>query len=158
MASLNKVQLIGNVGADPEIKSLASSGDRVANFTVATSESWKDKNSGEKQERTQWHKVAVFNQNIVGVIEKYVKKGSKIYIEGQIETRSWEKDGVKHYATEIVIKPFNGQIVLLSSSGGGNDASTSSAASSSQTSSTGSKPEVEDEIPFNRHQDFLGFY
>lgn len=109
--SVNKVIIVGNVGVEPEIRSMQS-GDRVANLSLATSESWKDK-SGERQEKTQWHKVVVFNQNIIGVIEKYVKKGSKLYVEGQLETRTWEKDGVKQYTTEIVIKPFKGEITML---------------------------------------------
>lgn len=114
--SVNKVILVGNVGVDPEIRNMQS-GDRVANLSIATSESWKDK-SGERQERTQWHKVVVFNQNIVGVVEKYVKKGAKLYVEGQLETRKWEKDGVPQYTTEVVIKPFRGELTMLDSKGG----------------------------------------
>ena len=112
MASVNKVILVGHLGRDPEIRSMQS-GDKVANFSIATSETWKDKASGEKKERTTWHNIVVWNQNIVKVVESYVKKGDKIYIEGSIETREYEKDGVKKYATEVVLRPFRGEIVLL---------------------------------------------
>lgn len=114
--SVNKVILIGNIGSDPEIKSMQS-GDRVCNFTVATSESWKDKASGERKERTEWHRVVVFNQGLMNVCENYLKKGSKVYIEGQVETRSWEQNGEKKYTTEIVLRPFRGEITLLDSRG-----------------------------------------
>lgn len=117
MSSLNQVQLIGNVGQDPDIK-VMSSGDKVVNLSVATSESWKDKSTGEKQERTQWHRVVIWNQGIAGVVEKYVKKGDKIFIQGQLETRKWEKDGVDQYTTEVVLRAFGGQLVLLGSKGG----------------------------------------
>lgn len=114
--TVNRVILVGNVGIEPEIRNMQS-GDRVANLSLATSETWKDK-AGERQEKTQWHKIVIFNQNIIGVVEKYVKKGAKLYIEGQIETRRWDKDGVAQYTTEIVIKPFNGQLTMLDSAGG----------------------------------------
>jgi single-strand DNA-binding protein len=112
--SVNKVMLIGNVGADPEIKTF-SNGGKVANFSLATSESWKDKTSGEKKERTEWHRVSVTNEGLVGVIEKYVKKGSKLYIEGQLETRKYEKDGKDHYTTEVTLRPYRGELTLLDS-------------------------------------------
>jgi len=113
MSSLNKVMLIGNVGNDPDIKSMPS-GDKVANFSVATSESWKDKATGEKKEKTEWHRIVVFNRGLVGVIENYVKKGSKIYIAGKLQTRKWkDKDGVEKYSTEIVLSGFDGELVLL---------------------------------------------
>lgn len=112
--SLNKAILIGNVGKDPEIRSMQS-GDRVASFSLATSERWKNKD-GEKQEKTEWHRVSCFNQGLVKVIENYVKKGSKIYLEGQIETRKWtDKDGVEKYSTEIILRPFKSELVLLDS-------------------------------------------
>lgn len=154
--SVNKVILVGNVGVEPEIRSMQS-GDRVANISIATSETWKDK-SGERQEKTQWHKVVVFNQNIVGVVEKYVKKGAKLYIEGQLETRSWEKDGVKQYTTEVVIKPFRGELTMLDSRSGGGmgeseqssySAPMRSSGSSNSSAATAAKvDEFEDEIPF----------
>lgn len=113
MSSLNKVQIIGNVGKDPEVRAM-SSGDKVANITVATSEKWTDKTSGEKKEKTEWHRVTVWNQGLVGVIEKYLKKGDKVYFEGQLETRKWDKDGVDMYTTEITLRPYRGEMVLLS--------------------------------------------
>lgn len=112
--SVNKVILVGNLGADPEIKTMQS-GDRVANLSVATSESWKDKATDERKERTEWHRVVVFNQNLVDICEKYLEKGSKVYLEGQLETRSWEKDGEKKYATEVVLRQFRGEITMLDS-------------------------------------------
>jgi len=117
--SLNKVILIGHLGADPEVKSLGNDA-RVANFTIATSESWTDKSSGDKKERTQWHKIVCFNNGLVSVIERFCKKGSKIYIEGQIENRKWtDKDGKDHYITEVVLRPYNGELILLSGNNGG---------------------------------------
>jgi single-strand DNA-binding protein len=116
--SVNKVILVGNLGKDPEIKSM-SSGDEVATFSIATSESWKDK-SGEYQTKTQWHNIVVFNQNLIKVVKNYLQKGSKVYLEGALETRSWEnKDGVKQYTTEVVIKKYNGEITMLDSKDGG---------------------------------------
>lgn len=115
MASLNKVQIIGNVGKDPEIRNFQN-GDKVAEFSVATSESWKDK-QGQKQDRTEWHNVSVTNQGLVKIIESYVKKGAKIYIEGKLETQKYQKDGADRYTTKIVLKPFNGKIKLLSGNG-----------------------------------------
>ena len=113
-ASVNKVILVGNLGNDPDVRTMQS-GDKVANISLATSETWKDKN-GEKQERTQWHKVVVFNQNIVNVAEKYLKKGSKIYVEGQIETRKYtDKDGSDKYTTEVVLRPFKSELTMLDS-------------------------------------------
>lgn len=115
--SVNKAILIGNVGRDPEIKVMPS-GEKMASFSLATSESWKDKTSGQKQERTQWHNVVVWNPALVGIVESYVKKGSKLYIEGQIETRKYTgKDGTEKYTTEIVLRPFRGEICLLSGCG-----------------------------------------
>ena len=114
MSSLNRVMLIGSLGRDPEIRTL-NSGERVANFSVATSERWTDKSSGEKKEKTEWHNVVVFNDGLATICEKYLKKGSKVYIEGQIQTRGWEDaNGEKKYKTEIVIQRFGGNIVLLS--------------------------------------------
>jgi single-strand DNA-binding protein len=110
--SLNLVQLIGYVGKEPEVKTFQDGG-RVANFTLATSEKWKDKQSGEPKERTQWHNIAVFNEALVEVAQKYVKKGSHLYVAGQLETRSYEKDDEKRYVTEVVLRPFNGDIKLL---------------------------------------------
>lgn len=118
--SLNKCMIIGNVGADPEIRR-TQSGNPIANLRIATSETWKDKNSGEKKEATEWHTVVCFNEGLCGVIEKYVKKGDKLYIEGQLKTRKWQdKDGNDRYSTEIVLQAFNGTLTMLSSAGGDN--------------------------------------
>ena len=110
--SINKVILIGHIGQDPEIRAFQS-GDKVASFSLATSESWKDKTTGEKKEKCEWHKVVVFNQGLIKLCESYLAKGSKVYVEGQLETRNYDKDGVKHYTTEIVLRPYNGQITML---------------------------------------------
>lgn len=127
--SINKVILVGNVGRDPEIRSL-NSGDKVCNLSIATSERWKDKNSGEQQERTEWHRVVIFDQRLVDVCEKYIKKGSKLYIEGQLQTRKWtDQQGVEKYSTEVVLQRFRGELTMLdsrASSGGGYDSAESS--------------------------------
>jgi single-strand DNA-binding protein len=113
MAGVNKVILVGNLGADPEIRQLPS-GEPVANLRVATSESWRDKNSGERKEKTEWHRVVIFNENISKVAEKYLRKGSKVYIEGQLQTRKWtNKDGQEQYSTEVVLQKFRGELVML---------------------------------------------
>ena len=117
--SVNKVILVGNLGADPEIRSL-NSGDRVANIRIATSESWRDKTSGERREKTEWHNVVIFDQNIVKVAENYLKKGSKVYVEGQLQTRKWQdRDGNDRYTTEVVLQRFRGELHMLDSRGGG---------------------------------------
>ncbi len=117
--SLNKVMLIGNLGADPEIRSFQNGG-KVANLRIATSEQWKDRNTGERQERTEWHSVAIFSEGLVGVVERYLRKGSKVYIEGQLQTRKWQgQDGQDRYSTEVVIRGFNGTLLMLDGQGGG---------------------------------------
>ncbi len=116
--SLNRVTLIGNCGKDPEIRQ-AGNGNRVATFSIATSESWTDKASGERKEKTEWHNVVVWNDGLIGVIEKYVKKGSKVMVEGQMQTRKWEKEGIERYTTEVVLQGFGGQLILLGDAGGG---------------------------------------
>lgn len=159
--SVNKVILVGNLGADPEVKSMQS-GDKVVNLSLATSESWKDKNSGEKQERTQWHRIVIWNQNLVTVAERYLKKGAKIYIEGQLETRKWtDQSGVEKYSTEVVLRPYRGELTMLDSKGGGgssfqdNNMNQDYSAGPSQSSApargaqqTQRVDELEDEIPF----------
>ncbi len=115
--SLNKVMLIGNVGGDPTFRDVSTS-QRVANFSIATSESWKDKATGEKKERVEWHRIVVWNDGLIGVIEKYVKKGSKVMVEGQLQTRKWEKDGQDHYSTEVVLTGFDAKLLLLGDAGG----------------------------------------
>ena len=111
--SINKVILVGNVGKDPEVRRLTS-GDPVVSLSVATSETWKDKASGERKEKTDWHRVVIFNKNLADVAEKYLRKGSKVYLEGSIQTRKWtDKDGAEKYSTEVVLQNFNGALVLL---------------------------------------------
>ena len=119
--SVNKVILVGNVGNDPEIRTFGNGG-KVANLSIATSESWRDKSSGEKREKTEWHRVAIFNDGLVGIVERYVKKGTKLYIEGKLQTRKWQdRDGNDKYTTEVVLQGFGGTLTLLDSrnSGGG---------------------------------------
>jgi len=117
--SVNKVILIGNLGQDPEIRSFANGG-RVANLRIATSDSWRDKNTGERKERTEWHTVVIFNEGLIKVVEQYVKKGAKLYIEGQLQTRKWQdQQGQDRYATEIVLQNFRGELQMLDSRGGG---------------------------------------
>lgn len=152
MAGLNSVQIIGNVGADPEIKSFQNGG-KVANLSIATSETWKDKQTGEKKEKTEWHRIACFNEGLVKVIESYVKKGSKIYVRGQLETRSWEQDGQKKYTTEVVMRPYNSDLLLLDGKAGGGNTSapTGEQQQPAQQATSGALPapsEDEDEIPF----------
>ncbi|OYU70511.1 MAG: single-stranded DNA-binding protein [Alphaproteobacteria bacterium PA2] len=116
--SVNKVILVGNLGADPEIRSLGS-GDRVANLRIATSESWRDRTSGERKEKTEWHRVVIFNENLVKVAENYLKKGSTVYIEGSIQTRKWtDQSGVEKFSTEIVLQKFRGELTMLGGRGG----------------------------------------
>jgi single-strand DNA-binding protein len=117
--SVNKVILIGNLGADPEIRTL-NSGDRVANLRVATSETWRDRSSGERKERTEWHRVVIFNDNLVKVAEQYLRKGSKVYIEGAIQTRKWtDQSGAEKFSTEVVLQKFRGELTMLDGKGEG---------------------------------------
>ena len=121
--SVNKVILVGNLGRDPEIRSLQD-GNRVCNLSLATSENWRDKNSGERREKTEWHRIVVFNDRLVDVIEKFLRKGSKIYVEGQLQTRKWtDQQGQDRYSTEVVLQRYRGELTMLdgraSSEGGG---------------------------------------
>ncbi len=119
--SVNKVILIGNLGRDPEIRT-TNDGTRVASLSVATSESWKDRNSGERKERTEWHRVVVFNDRLVEVIERFVKKGTKLYLEGALQTRKWtDNAGQERYTTEVVLQKFRGELTLLDGRTGGGD-------------------------------------
>ena len=119
--SVNKVILIGDLGRDPEVRRMGS-GDAVVNLRVATSESWRDRQSGERKERTEWHSVVIFNENLAKVAEQYLKKGSKVYIEGQLQTRKWQdQSGVEKYTTEIVLQRFRGELTILDSRQGGSD-------------------------------------
>ena len=117
--SVNKVILVGNLGKDPEVRSMQS-GDQVCNLAIATSERWKDKASGEQREKTEWHRVVIFNQPLVRIAEQYLQKGSKVYIEGQLETRKWtDQQGVEKYSTEVVLRPYKGELNMLDSRSGG---------------------------------------
>ena len=117
--SVNKVILVGNLGRDPEIRTL-NSGDRVANFSIATSETWRDRSSGEKRERTEWHRVVVFNDNLVKVVENYLRKGSKVYIEGALQTRKFQdQSGAERQTTEVVLQKFRGELTMLDGKGEG---------------------------------------
>ena len=146
--SLNKVLLIGRLGADPEIKEMVN-GKSVARLSLATSQSWKDKNTGEKKEKTEWHRIVVFNEGLVNVVKQYLKKGAQIYVEGQISTRKWkdEKSGQDKYSTEIVIQGYNSSLTML---GGGNSSSLSNQDStqSIENTSQASQNDLDDEIPF----------
>ena len=158
--SVNKVILVGNLGRDPEIRS-TQDGMRIANLSLATSETWRDRASGERKEKTEWHRVAVFNERLVDVIEKYVKKGAKLYIEGQLQTRKWtDKEGQERYTTEVVLGRFNGQLTMLDGRSGGEGFSGGSdddvapaprAASGGMSRGGGRAPatqDLDDEIPF----------
>ena len=144
--SLNKVMLIGNLGQDPEVKSFQNGG-KVCNLRIATSEQWKDKNSGERQERTEWHSVAIFSEGLVSVAERYLRKGSKVYVEGQLQTRKWQdQQGNDRYSTEIVLRGFNGTLTMLDGAPGGGASGGSSGGSSGGGSNFGD--DLDDDIPF----------
>jgi single-strand DNA-binding protein len=147
-SSLNKVILIGNLGKDPEIRNTGE-GKEIATFSIATSESWKDRATDEKKEKTEWHRVVVFTEGLVGVIKRFVKKGSKLYLEGALQTRKWvDNSGVEKYTTEIVLQNFNSKLILLDSK----NASGSEGASFDATKNHGpaqfDHTESDDEIPF----------
>jgi len=117
--SVNKVILVGNLGRDPEVRS-TQDGTKVANLSLATSESWRDRNTGERRERTEWHRVVIFNERLAEIAEKYLRKGSKIYVEGQLQTRKWtDQNGQDRYSTEVVLQRFRGELTMLDSRGGG---------------------------------------
>lgn len=150
--SVNKVILIGNLGNDPEVRSMQS-GDKVANLSIATSESWKDKTSGERKSKTEWHKVSVFNQGLIKVCESYLKKGSKVYIEGQIETRKWQDQaGQDKYTTEIVLRPYGSTLTMLDSrntdENGSGYQNAASGGAQEQGRQANNAPDLDDEIPF----------
>ena len=120
--SVNKVIIIGNLGKDPEIRTMGS-GDKIANLRIATSETWRDKSSGERKEKTEWHQVVIFNENLVKVAENYLKKGSTVYIEGALQTRKWtDQQGVEKYSTEIVLQKFRGELTMLGGRASGDSA------------------------------------
>lgn len=160
--SLNKVMLIGRLGKDPEVRRM-NTGNQVVSFSLATSESWRDKQTGERREKTEWHNVVIFNENIGKIAEQYCKKGSQIYLEGSLTTRKWEKDGQDRYSTEIVLQNFNGTLKLLGDKrdgdggsrgddrgddrGGGRDDRRSDPKPSSSKPSGGGA-DIDDDIPF----------
>ena len=149
--SLNKVLLIGRLGADPEIKQMVN-GKSVARLSLATSQSWKDKNTGEKKEKTEWHRVVVFNEGLVNVVQQYLKKGAQVYIEGQISTRKWkdEQSGQDKYSTEIVIQGYNSSLTMLGGGSGGisNDATAQQISKNTDENSQSTQNDLDDEIPF----------
>ena len=152
--SVNKVILIGNLGRDPETRR-TQSGDAIVHLNVATSESWRDKASGERRDRTEWHRVVIFNERLGEIAQKYLKKGSKVYLEGQLQTRKWtDKDGQEKYTTEVVLQRFRGELTLLDSrgsAGGGGEGGYESAAPEEPRGGGGSAPkggDLDDDIPF----------
>jgi single-strand DNA-binding protein len=149
--SLNKVLLIGRLGADPEIKQMVN-GKSVARLSLATSQSWKDKNTGEKKEKTEWHRIVVFNEGLVNVVQQYLKKGAQVYIEGQLSTRKWkdEQSGQDKYSTEILIQGYNSSLTMLGGGGRGiqNDNSSETISKNSDEASKIEQNDMDDEIPF----------
>jgi single-strand DNA-binding protein len=154
--SVNKVILIGNLGKDPEIRTMQNGG-RVANLALATSENWKDRNTGERREKTEWHRVVIFNDGLVTLCENYLNKGSKVYIEGQLETRKWQdQSGQDRYTTEVVLRPYKSELTMLDARGGGGGGDNFGAPPAQeggfgggpQQGTGGGADEMEDEIPF----------
>lgn len=151
--SINKVILVGNVGNDPEIRS-TNDGREIASFSLATSDSWKDKNTGERKDRTEWHRIVVFSQGLVGIIKNYVKKGSKLYVEGSLQTRKWtDNNGIDKYTTEIVLQNYNGTLQMLDSRGSsGSQYSTNEPnfgnSNNNNANSNISVEHLDDDIPF----------
>ena len=144
--SVNKVILVGNLGKDPEVRRMTS-GDPVVNMSVATSESWRDKASGERKEKTEWHRVVIFNKNLADVAEKYLRKGSKVYVEGQLQTRKWtDKDGQEKYSTEVVLQNFRGELTMLDGRGG--EGGGGGGRGASEAPASFQRDEMDDEIPF----------
>ncbi len=150
--SVNKVIIMGNLGKDPEIR-VFPNGGKVCNFSVATSETWRDKSSGEKQERTQWHNISILSEPLVNIAERFLKKGSKVYIEGQLETRKWQDNaGADRYSTEIVLRPYKGEITLIDNKTDSNFSSepivNNDLNSDSPSKSVSNVDDFDDEIPF----------
>jgi len=150
--SVNKVILVGNLGRDPEIRSL-NDGNKVANLSVATSETWRDKASGERRERTEWHRVVIFNERLADVAERFLRKGSKVYLEGQLQTRKWtDQQGQERYTTEVVLQRFRGELTMLDSradqGGGGYDRAPEGAPMGGGGPGPAGGTDLDDEIPF----------
>jgi single-strand DNA-binding protein len=149
MSSVNKVILVGNVGKDPEVR-YTQDGKAIVNLSIATSETWRDKASGERKEKTEWHRVVIFNEGLSKVAEAYVKKGSKLYVEGQLQTRKWtDKDGVEKYSTEVVLQNFRGELVLLGDKGERQEQTAGDIEKEVQKTFPGAKAkDLDDEVPF----------
>jgi single-strand DNA-binding protein len=149
--SVNKVILVGNLGKDPEVRRMTS-GEPVVNLSIATSESWRDKASGEKKEKTEWHRVVIFNKNLADVAEKYLRKGAKVYVEGQLQTRKWtDKDGAEKYSTEVVLQNFRGELTMLDGRNGGEGGGGGGGrerVGAGETPASFQRDEMDDEIPF----------
>jgi single-strand DNA-binding protein len=149
--SVNKVILVGNLGKDPEVRRMQS-GDAVVNLSLATSETWRDKSSGERKEKTEWHRVVIFNKNLAEVAEKYLRKGSKVYVEGSLQTRKWtDKDGAEKYSTEVVLQNFRGELTMLDTKGGeggGGGGGRSMGGGAGEAPANFDRGEMDDEIPF----------
>ncbi|HSZ74632.1 MAG TPA: single-stranded DNA-binding protein [Rhizomicrobium sp.] len=149
--SVNKVILVGNLGKDPEVRRMTS-GEPVVNLSIATSESWRDKSSGERKEKTEWHRVVIFNEALAKVAEQYLRKGAKVYIEGQLSTRKWtDKDGAEKYSTEVVLNRFRGELQMLDSRGageGGGGGYSGGGGGSRSEPTNFDRSEMDDEIPF----------
>ena len=148
--SVNKVILVGNLGRDPEIRS-TQDGTRIGHLSVATSENWRYRASGERRERTEWHRVVIFNERLVDVVEKYLKKGAKVYLEGQLQTRKWtDQQGQDKYTTEVVLQRYRGELTMLDSRGGGGEAGAGDFGGGGGQSSSPAEPagDLDDEIPF----------
>ncbi len=144
--SVNKVTLVGNLGADPEIRN-TKDGRPIANLSIATGESWKDKNTGERREKTEWHRVVIFNEGLVRIVEQYLKKGSKVYLEGQLQTRKWQDEqGQDRYTTEVVLQGFNSNLTMLDARGSGDMDSNEFSRETSTPSPASSG--MDDDIPF----------
>ena len=145
--SVNKVILVGNLGKDPEVRRMTS-GDPVVNLSVATSDTWRDKASGERKEKTEWHRVVIFNKNLADVAEKYLRKGSKVYLEGSLQTRKWtDKDGMEKYSTEVVLQNFNGTLVMLDGRGEGGGGGRERVGAG-EAPAAFQRDDMDDEIPF----------
>ena len=148
--SVNKVILVGNLGRDPEIR-FTQAGKKIANFSIATSEQWRDRQSGERRERTEWHRIVVFNEGLADVVERFVKKGSKLYIEGKLRTRKWQsQDGKDNYSTEVVLEGFNSNLTMLDNRGAGNDGQETGSPADNDPGPDPlpANPDLDDEIPF----------
>jgi single-strand DNA-binding protein len=150
--SVNKVILVGNLGKDPEVRRMTS-GEPVVNLSIATSESWRDKASGERKEKTEWHRVVIFNKNLAEVAEKYLRKGAKVYVEGQLQTRKWtDKDGAEKYSTEVVLQNFRGELTMLDSrnggEGGGGGGFGGGRSGAGEAPASFQRDDLDDEIPF----------